>query len=141
MEEEEHIIHVETPTDVYNLKGRPCELSAYSFVPTHRQEPKERVFFNSDKKDRYTSSTYDRLFKQEEGYNNKLHRCDREHAKSRGLVVNSEEKIKIVPSLASTEYGHRLDKFIDHPDRKNARIAIVQQDFYRRNGIPSTGDS
>lgn len=39
---------------------------------------------------RYPRSTYERLFRKEYGYNNKLHRDDREHAKSRGLVVNSE---------------------------------------------------
>ncbi|KAJ7392309.1 hypothetical protein OS493_011966 [Desmophyllum pertusum] len=36
-------------------------------------------------------STYDRINHVVEGYNQKLHRDDREHAKSRGLRVNSEE--------------------------------------------------
>lgn len=36
------------------------------------------------------NKTYDRLFRKENGYNNKLHRDDREHAKSRGLTVNNE---------------------------------------------------
>lgn len=35
-------------------------------------------------------STYDAIFKRPEGYNKNLHRCDREHAKSRGLNVNEE---------------------------------------------------
>ena len=35
-------------------------------------------------------STYDRINGVVEGYNQKLHRDDREHAKSRGLRVNSE---------------------------------------------------
>lgn len=43
--------------------------------------------------DRYPRSTYERLFRKEYGYNNKLHRDDREHAKSRGLVVNKEVHI------------------------------------------------
>lgn len=41
-------------------------------------------------KERYGGSEYDRLFNQAEGYNQYLHRCDREHAKSRGLKVNQE---------------------------------------------------
>lgn len=45
------------------------------------------------KQDRYPRSTYERLFRKEYGYNNKLHRDDREHAKSRGLVVNKEVHI------------------------------------------------
>ena len=44
-------LEVSCPTgDKYTLVGRPCELSAFSYVPTKRQEPKERTYFNSDKK-------------------------------------------------------------------------------------------
>ena len=43
-----------------------------------------------DLQERYSHSTYDRLFHQEYGYEKKLHRCDRDHAKSRGLTVNEE---------------------------------------------------
>ena len=35
-------------------------------------------------------STYDRINRVVLGYDQKLHRDDREHAKSRGLVVNDE---------------------------------------------------
>ena len=38
-------------------------------------------------------STYDRINHVVEGYDQKLHRDDREHAKSRGLQVNSEVRI------------------------------------------------
>lgn len=41
------------------------------------------------------SKTYDRLFRKEYDYNNKLHRDDREHAKSRGLTVNSEVNLQL----------------------------------------------
>lgn len=37
-----------------------------------------------------SSSTYDRLRNFELGFNNKLHRDDREHAKSRGLKVHQQ---------------------------------------------------
>lgn len=138
-------INVNTDTDSFTLKGRTCELSAFAFVPTERHEPPERTVFNTpnnmdnenQEQDRYPKLTYDRLFRKEYGFNNKLHRDDREHAKSRGLLVNDEEKEKEVPTLSSTEYGHRLDMFADQPDRKHVRIARVKAEFFRRNGITS----
>ena len=36
--------------DAYTLVGRSCELSAFSYVPTTHQVPKERTYFNTDKK-------------------------------------------------------------------------------------------
>ncbi|XP_046359894.1 uncharacterized protein C5orf49 homolog [Haliotis rufescens] len=131
------VIHVKTETDEFCLKGRTCEVSSYSFIPKERKNPPERTYFGSEKKGRYSNSTYDRLFKQDEGYNNKLHRDDREHAKLRGLTVNDEEKEKIVPTLSSSEYGHRLKIHVDHPDRAHVRIGYVNSEFYRRNGITS----
>ncbi|XP_022343045.1 cilia- and flagella-associated protein 90-like isoform X2 [Crassostrea virginica] len=128
---------IETETNTFKMKGRPCELSAFSFIPTEREDPPERTVFNTPKQNRYPRSTYERLFRKEYGYNNKLHRDDREHAKSRGLVVNSEEKEKEVPTLSSSEYGHRLELFADHPDRQHVRIAHVRAEFFRRNGITS----
>ncbi|XP_038068491.1 uncharacterized protein C5orf49-like [Patiria miniata] len=108
--------------------------SAFSYVPTVRGDPKEHSVFNSTQKPR-PHSTYDRLFHKQEGYNNKLHRCDREHAKSKGLTVNDEEKEKIIPTLSSTVYGHRLQNFNDPPGRDHVRIAHVQTEFYSRTGI------
>ncbi|KFV66564.1 Uncharacterized protein C5orf49, partial [Dryobates pubescens] len=58
-------------------------------------------------------STYDAIFKRPEGYNQKLHRCDREHAKSRGLNINEEEMARPVPLLSSSEYGRRINKPIE----------------------------
>ncbi|XP_046576864.1 uncharacterized protein C5orf49 homolog [Haliotis rubra] len=131
------VIHVKTETDEFSLKGRTCEVSSFSFIPPERKNPPERTYFGSEKKGRYSSSTYDRLFKSDDSYNNKLHRDDREHAKLRGLTVNDEEKEKIVPTLASSEYGHRLKIHVDHPDRAHVRIGHVNSEFYRRNGITS----
>ncbi|XP_070575390.1 cilia- and flagella-associated protein 90-like [Ptychodera flava] len=114
--------------------------SAFSYIPTERTEPPDQTVFNSKAMPR-SHSTFDRLFNKEEGYNNKLHRCDREHAKSRGLHVNDEETIKVVPTLASSEYGHRLDQFKDPPDRLHVRIQHVNTEFYRRNGINIDGNT
>ncbi|XP_035677724.1 uncharacterized protein C5orf49-like [Branchiostoma floridae] len=117
----------------------PPSLSAYSYVPTRREHPKPITYFNNDKKDRPVS-TYDRLFHQPQGYNNKLHRDDREHAKLKGLDVNSEERVKDVPTLSSSDYGHKLDQFKDPPDRKHVRIMHVRTEFYRRNDINISPD-
>ncbi|KAL8620399.1 hypothetical protein ACOMHN_058733 [Nucella lapillus] len=135
MADKQHILQVETVADNYTLYGRPCEISAFSFVPTERNEPAERTVFNSTKKERNAHDTYDRLFRKVDGYNNKLHRDDREHAKSRGLRVNDEEVVKAVPTLASSGYGHRLENSCDPPDRAHVRIAHVKNEFFRRNEI------
>ncbi|KFZ64140.1 Uncharacterized protein C5orf49, partial [Antrostomus carolinensis] len=58
-------------------------------------------------------STYDSIFKRPEGYNKNLHRCDREHANSRGLNINEEEMARPVAVLSSSEYGRRINKPIE----------------------------
>ncbi|XP_009985453.1 PREDICTED: uncharacterized protein C5orf49 homolog, partial [Tauraco erythrolophus] len=80
-------------------------------------------------------STYDSIFKRPEGYNENIHRCDREHAKSRGLNINEEEMARPVAVLSSSEYGRRINKPIEQPTRDHARINHVQAEFYRKNGI------
>lgn len=45
----EHGLAVQTETDDFYLQGRPCELSAFSFVPKQRCQPAERTVFNSVK--------------------------------------------------------------------------------------------
>lgn len=52
------------------------------------------------------------------------------------LFSSNQEKVKPVPTLASSEYGHRLENEYDKPDRLHVRIGYVQSEFYRRNGIP-----
>ena len=52
------------------------------------------------------------------------------------LFSPNQEKVKPVPTLASSEYGHRLENEYDKPDRLHVRIGYVQSEFYRRNGIP-----
>lgn len=41
---------------------------------------------------------YDCIFKRDPGYNQKLHRDDREHAKGLGLHVNQEVRLRILIS-------------------------------------------
>ncbi|XP_072014328.1 cilia- and flagella-associated protein 90-like [Amphiura filiformis] len=114
--------------------------SAFSYIPTVRNDPKEQNVFNSDGKGKPVC-TYDRLFNWKEGYDNKLHRCDREHAKLKGLSTNDEEKEKVIPTLNSTEYGHRLDEFKDNPDRLHVRVGHVNSEFFRRTGINISADT
>jgi len=108
-------------------------LSAYSTIPTSRNGPKQFNYFQNIAKET-NSSTYDRLFHYESGYNDKLHRCDREHAKSRALDVHKQEQEKTVPSLMSSKYGHRLDRVIDIQERLHVRV-VKTREFQRNNGI------
>lgn len=59
MAQNEHKIVVKTATDEFELRGRPCELSAFSFVAPNRHLPKERTYFNVDKQVGYRSDTLD----------------------------------------------------------------------------------
>lgn len=128
------VIKVKTDTDEFELHGRPCQLSAYSFIPPDRKLSKERTYYNADKKERYTHNAYDRTFLKDFGFNDKLARCDREHHKAMGLCVNCEELPKAVPCLSSSIYGHRINKPLEQQDRSHVRIAYVANEFYRRNG-------
>jgi len=47
---EAKILRVKTDTDEFVLHGRPAELSAFSFVAPNRHLPKERTYFNVEKK-------------------------------------------------------------------------------------------
>ncbi|XP_029897535.1 uncharacterized protein C5orf49 homolog [Aquila chrysaetos chrysaetos] len=109
-------------------------LSAFSSVPAGRAAPPELRYFHREA-ETGDVSTYDAIFKRPEGYNKNLHRCDREHAKSRGLNINEEERARPVAVLSSSEYGRRINKPIEEPIRDHARINHVQAEFYRKNGI------
>ncbi|XDV34603.1 hypothetical protein PO909_004750 [Leuciscus waleckii] len=86
-------------------KSKPLSsLSVFSFIPARRTEPKEMRYFNCSPK-APERSLYDCLHQSTEGYDNKLHRDDRTHAKSRGLDIFSEETSRPVPVLSSSEYG------------------------------------
>ena len=142
--------------DEYELKGRPCELTAFSFVPPNRKnEPVERSIYSFKSGERVYTSNYDQLFGINYGYDPKVHRCDRRNAKNHGLKVWTEELQKDIPTKSSSECGHRLirepnghtkprvhipdekyvDPVIDPNDRKHVRIMTVKSEFYNRNGL------
>nr|XP_031529678.1 uncharacterized protein C5orf49 homolog [Vicugna pacos] len=82
-------------------------------------------------------SLYDCVFKRNPGYNQKLHRDDREHAKSLGLHVNEEERERPVGVLTSSVYGKRIHQPVEPLNRDHRRASHVKADFYRKNDIPS----
>nr|XP_028704917.1 uncharacterized protein C5orf49 homolog isoform X1 [Macaca mulatta] len=82
-------------------------------------------------------SLYDCVFKRRLDYDQKLHRDDREHAKSLGLHVNEEEQERPVGVLTSSVYGKRIRQPIEPLNRDFGRVNHVQADFYRKNDIPS----
>ncbi|KAM6135253.1 cilia- and flagella-associated protein 90 [Pterocles gutturalis] len=126
----------EAPASAAAGRGRPpvSALSAFSRIPARRVGPAELSYFNREAKTGDVS-TYDSIFKRPEGYNKSLHRCDREHSKSRGLNINEEEMARTVAVLSSSEYGRHLNKPMEQPIRGYARINHVQAEFYRKNGI------
>ncbi|XP_055515246.1 uncharacterized protein CFAP90 isoform X2 [Leucoraja erinacea] len=63
-------------------------LSAFSFIP-ERRESNEITYFGNQKKE-VSMLLYDRVFQVQQGYNNKIHRDDRENSGSQGLHVNAE---------------------------------------------------
>jgi len=81
-------------------------------------------------------SIYDLVNHSQSGYDQKLHRDDRAHAKSRGLKVNDEEIQRIVPASNNNIYGHPQRKILEDHSRKFGRGALVKEEFYRRNGVP-----
>eukprot|EP00794_Sanderia_malayensis_P014249 gene14249-15735_t len=75
-------------------------------------------------------STYDRIKNMQAGYDPKLHRDDRTHAKSRGL----KEMQLTVPSLNSSIYGHPNRGPLELQSRAHAHIEVCKKDFFRLTG-------
>uniref|UniRef100_H2ZY79 Uncharacterized protein n=1 Tax=Latimeria chalumnae TaxID=7897 RepID=H2ZY79_LATCH len=117
-----------------HLKGPLSTLTAFSYIPPRRTDPKELTYFNNERK-KWVYSAYDGVFKRKDGYNEKLHRDDREHAKSRGLNVYSEEISKCVPALSSSVYGKHSHRHSDDTDRNFVRVGRVRVEFFRKNGV------
>ncbi|KAM9434148.1 cilia- and flagella-associated protein 90 [Clarias gariepinus] len=111
-----------------------ASVSVFSFIPPRRNEPKEMRYFNSTPK-APEKHLYDVIHKRAEGYDMKLHRDDREHAKSRGLSMHSEECSRPIAVLSSSEYGRRLTAVLYKQGREFARVAHIRTEFYRKNGI------
>ncbi|XP_072663468.1 cilia- and flagella-associated protein 90 [Canis lupus baileyi] len=123
------------------LRGRPrplplSALSAFSYVPPRRLDPTEHSYYHRRGRTGIIS-LYDCIFKRNPGYNQKLHRDDREHAKSLGLDVNEEERQRPVGVLMSSVYGRRVHQPVEPLNRDHGRASHVKADFYRKNDIPS----
>ncbi|XP_051872487.1 uncharacterized protein C5orf49 homolog [Pristis pectinata] len=106
-------------------------LSAFSFIP-ERRDANEITYFGNQKKE-VSVLIYDQVFKVQQGYNNKIHRDDREYSHGQGLNVNTEETARTVPVLSSSLYGKR--PHLEPTNRSFVRVARVKAEFYRRNGI------
>ncbi|KAF7240449.1 hypothetical protein EYD10_12960 [Varanus komodoensis] len=77
--------------------------SAFSYIPPRRKDPPELSYFHQESKEGILS-LYDCIFKRPIGYDKRLHRCDREHAKSRGLRISDE----VTSALTFLRGGTRL---------------------------------
>ncbi|KAI1901893.1 hypothetical protein AGOR_G00039120 [Albula goreensis] len=116
-------------------KTKPAStLSVFSYIPSRRTDPKELTYFNSDSKAQEIFM-YDCIHRRSEGYDEKLHRDDREHAKGRGLDIHREEQSRPIAVLSSSEHGRRPSPLIYKPDRQFVRVAHIHAEFFRKNGI------
>ncbi|XP_063042163.1 cilia- and flagella-associated protein 90 [Engraulis encrasicolus] len=110
-------------------------LSVFSFIPSRRSEQKELTYYNFDNPRAKDVPQYD-LYRHTEGYDNKLHRDDRQHAKGRGLDFSNEEASRSFPVLSSSEYGRRFPLSPNyHPGRRFFRVNYVRSEFFTKNGI------
>ncbi|KAF6356650.1 hypothetical protein mRhiFer1_001902 [Rhinolophus ferrumequinum] len=135
MEDEEE----EITADTLRCRHRALPLSAlsaFSYIPPRRLDPKEHSYYYRQGKTGIIS-LYDCVFKKNPGYNQKLHRDDREHAKSLGLHVNEEEQERPVGVLTSSVYGRRIHQPLEPLNRDYSRANNLKTDFYRKNDIPS----
>ncbi|XP_006902231.1 PREDICTED: uncharacterized protein C5orf49 homolog [Elephantulus edwardii] len=112
-------------------------MSAFSYVPPRRQDPKEHSYFNREAKTGILS-LYDCVFHRPLDYNQRSHRDDREHAKGQGLHVDEEERARLVGVLTSSAYGKRIHLPVEPLNREHRRAGHMQADFYRKNEIPGS---
>ncbi|XP_074060661.1 cilia- and flagella-associated protein 90 [Macrotis lagotis] len=127
----------EITEDMLRVKPKPlpmCALSSFSYIPPQRRGPKEHSYFYQEGKTGVVS-LFDCVFKRPLDYNQKLHRDDREHAKSIGLKVNEEEWERPIGVLTSSNYGRHIYKPVEALSREHARVNNVKFEFYRKNTI------
>ncbi|KAL7984626.1 hypothetical protein Chor_003196 [Crotalus horridus] len=95
LEEEEELEELEGTNEALIRKHQlPLSAqSAFSYIPPRRKDPPELSYFYQESKPGIVA-LYDCVFKRPTGYDAKLHRCDREHSKSRGLHINDEVIVK-----------------------------------------------
>ncbi|XP_058146166.1 cilia- and flagella-associated protein 90-like [Dasypus novemcinctus] len=123
------------------LRGKPrplpiSALSSFSYVPPRRSNPKEHSHYSRPTRTGIVS-LYDCIFKKNLDYNQKLHRDDREHAKSLGLHINEEEHEQPVEVLTSSTYGKRIHQPVEPLNCDHGHASHVRADFHRKNDIPS----
>ena len=106
-------------------------------VWTQEEKDNPECYYSKTKKHEHVFN-YDRMFHQEEGYNSKLHRDDRQHTV--GLDIQAEEHQRSVPVLSSTEYGRHVERPLEERVTCYKRIERVHKGFYkpRGTGIPSS---
>ncbi|XP_036598276.1 uncharacterized protein C5orf49 homolog [Trichosurus vulpecula] len=127
----------EITEDQLRVKPKPPPVSAlcdFSYIPPRRLDPKEHSYFYQEGKTGVVS-IFDCIFKRPLDYNQKLHRDDREHAKSIGLKVNEEEWARPIGALTSSIYGRHIYKPVEEMNREHVRVNHLKVEFYRKNSI------
>ena len=84
---------------------------------------------------RGTQRIFDRVNSVTEGYNQKLHRDDREHAKLHGLFTHEEECRRSVPATSNSIYGHPYRYKLEKNTKEHGHREQCKEEFNSRNGI------
>ncbi|XP_030045879.1 cilia- and flagella-associated protein 90 [Microcaecilia unicolor] len=129
----------EIETELRQLK-KPRELpvnaqSAFAYISPTGIESKQQTYFCQAYEAGGHASTYDSIYKRPTGYDQKIHRDDREHAKHQGLDIHGQEIARPAAVLSSSIYGRYLERRVDPINRTFVRMGIIALDFYRKNGI------
>ncbi|KAL5106723.1 hypothetical protein TcWFU_003553 [Taenia crassiceps] len=130
------LLKVKTGTDYFVLNDYLPALSEFGHVEPYPDLPRERTVFNAPKKSHKTVHVYDAIDPEKiAAFNPKLRRDDRRHDGRVGLNIAEEENAKPVPSRVSSIIGHYLKRQCDPQDRSHVHIQLVENQFFRRNGV------
>ncbi|VDK36184.1 unnamed protein product [Taenia asiatica] len=141
------LLKVKTGTDDFVLNDYLPALSELGHVELHPELPRGRTVFNAPKKVTLctfiiciyfheTVHVYDAIDPRKIAtFNPKLRRDDRRHDRQVGLNIAEEEDAKPVPSRVSSDIGHYLKRQCDPQDRSHVHIQLVENQFFRRNGV------
>ncbi|KAH9278165.1 Uncharacterized protein ECG_09068 [Echinococcus granulosus] len=137
------LLSVNTGTDNFLLNDYLPALSEFGHVEPHPGLPRERTVFNAPKKvtlqlllSHETVHVYDAIDPKKMAiFNPRLRRDDRRHDKRVDLNISEEEDAKPVPSRVSSDIGHYLKRQCDPQDRSHVHIQLVENQFFRRNGV------
>ncbi|XP_043993954.1 uncharacterized protein C5orf49 homolog isoform X1 [Gambusia affinis] len=107
----------------------------FSLISPQRNQPKELSYFNTKAKVAEVPM-FDRMYPNLEDLDTKTQFHSQKSLRRRALDINEEqERSRPVALLSSSEYGRRFNSTINRTAKRHPRVALIESDFYRKNGI------